>query len=71
MAKRGIKVIDLFCGIGGLSQGFVQEDFNVVAGFDVDETCRFAYQANNNSRFYNTDITALEGKKLKKLYGKS
>lgn len=71
MAKRGIKVIDLFCGIGGLSHGFVQEDFNVVAGFDVDETCRFAYQANNNSRFYNTDITTLESKKLKKLYGKS
>lgn len=27
MAKRGIKVIDLFCGIGGLSHGFVMEDF--------------------------------------------
>lgn len=32
MEKRGIKVIDLFCGIGGLSHEFVKGNFNVIAG---------------------------------------
>jgi DNA (cytosine-5)-methyltransferase 1 len=32
--KSGIKVIDLFCGIGGLSHGFVKEGFDVVAGIE-------------------------------------
>ena len=27
-------VIDLFCGCGGLSQGFTEADFNVVLGID-------------------------------------
>jgi DNA (cytosine-5)-methyltransferase 1 len=31
---KKVKVIDLFCGIGGLSHGFVREGFDVVAGID-------------------------------------
>lgn len=30
-------VIDLFCGAGGLSRGFYDEDFNIVLGIDNDE----------------------------------
>lgn len=71
MAKRGIKVIDLFCGIGGLSHGFVQEDFNVVAGFDVDDSCRYAYELNNKATFNNADISTLDEKVLTRLYGSS
>jgi len=37
-------VIDLFCGIGGLSHGFIQENFNVIAGFDTDNTCKYGYE---------------------------
>lgn len=69
MAKRGIKVIDLFCGIGGLSQGFVQEDFNVVAGFDNDSSCKYAYEVNNKAKFYTRDITSLSPDELLKLFG--
>lgn len=71
MAKRGIKVIDLFCGIGGLSNGFVQEDFNVVAGFDNDLTCKYAYETNNNAKFLLRDITTLSSNELEKLFGNS
>ena len=46
-----IAVIDLFCGIGGLSQGFVKEGFNVIAGFDIDNTCKYAYEINNRAVF--------------------
>jgi len=37
--KKEIKVVDLFCGIGGLSNGFYQEGFNVIAGYDTDMSC--------------------------------
>lgn len=69
MAKRGIKIVDLFCGVGGLSHGFVQEDFNVVAGYDVDPSCKYAYEANNNAHFRLKDITTLSASELEKLYG--
>lgn len=71
MAKRGIKVIDLFCGIGGLSYGFVQEDFNVVAGYDIDASCKYAYETNNHAKFHATDIAKISSRDLSKLYGKS
>ncbi len=35
-----IEVVDLFCGIGGLSYGMKQAGFHILAGFDLDHTCR-------------------------------
>ena len=66
-----IKTIDLFCGIGGLSHGFVREGFDVAAGFDTDETCRFAYEANNNATFFNKDVRDITGKELDALFGRA
>lgn len=40
--------VDLFCGIGGLTKGLHLSGINVAAGIDIDETCRFAYERNNN-----------------------
>ena len=34
--------IDLFCGAGGLTHGLLAEGVPVVAGIDVDATCRHA-----------------------------
>lgn len=45
-------VIDLFCGAGALTHGFVREGFNVVAGLDADESCRYAYESNNNGAIF-------------------
>ena len=42
-----IKVIDLFCGIGGLTHGLVKEGLDVVAGIDNDNSCKFGYEYNN------------------------
>lgn len=45
-------VVDLFCGIGGLSHGFVQEGLKVLAGVDFDETCKFAFEENNKGAVF-------------------
>jgi DNA (cytosine-5)-methyltransferase 1 len=44
-------VVDLFCGIGGLTHGFVREGFRVKAGYDLDVSCKFAYEENNDAPF--------------------
>ena len=44
--------IDLFCGIGGLTKGLSLAEIDVIAGFDNDSSCRFAYEENNDAVFY-------------------
>lgn len=61
-------VVDLFCGIGGLTRGFVKEGFDVAAGIDVDETCKYAYEKNNGAAFIKKDIERVTAAELTKLY---
>lgn len=61
-------VIDLFCGVGGLTHGLQLSGLNVVAGFDIEESCRYAYEHNNNSVFVNEDITQLSSEELAAYY---
>lgn len=41
-----LKVIDIFCGCGGLSCGFLQEGFKVVAGFDISKAALKTFKYN-------------------------
>ena len=50
------EVVDLFCGIGGISHGFRQACFDVRAGYDIDASCRFGYEINNAAKFIKTSI---------------
>lgn len=61
-------VVDLFCGVGGLTHGFVQEGFNVVAGIDVDSSCQFAYETNNGAEFIEQNVNQLTAAQLTALY---
>ncbi|MDP2940154.1 MAG: DNA cytosine methyltransferase [Candidatus Omnitrophota bacterium] len=63
-----IKVVDLFCGIGGLTHGLVLEGFNVVAGVDNDESCKYAFEKNNHSKFIHKDIADFSSAELEKIY---
>ena len=54
-----ISCVDLFCGVGGLTHGLANTGINVVAGYDIDEACRFAYEANNSSKFINKDVATV------------
>ncbi len=67
MAK--ISCIDLFCGAGGLTHGFVLEGLPVVAGIDMDPACRFPYETNNQARFIERDISTVTKKELLSLFG--
>lgn len=68
IAAEPAKVVDLFCGIGGLSHGLVLEGFKVVAGVDNDETCKFAFEKNNDAKFIRRNIARFTPKELKKLF---
>ena len=63
-----VQVVDLFCGVGGLTHGMIAAGLLVIAGFDNDETCRFAYEQNNETRFFNSDVKKITGAQINALY---
>ena len=70
--KSAPKAIELFCGCGGLSSGFLDAGFHVVAGFDKDRTSIEAYNYNHNYRGstgYRADLSACSGEELLKAAG--
>ena len=63
-----ISAIDLFCGVGGLTRGLQDAGIDVIAGVDVDPTCKYAYEANTNADFIHKDICEFTSDELSKLY---
>jgi len=61
-------VVDLFCGAGGLSHGFLLEGFEIAAGVDTDEHCRYAFESNNNAPFIRKDVAVLDGRTVRQLF---
>ena len=45
--KKKLKLVDLFCGAGGLSLGFGYEGFDIVLANDIDEECIQTYKYNH------------------------
>lgn len=48
MAKKKYNVLDLFCGCGGLSRGFIDAGFVVRLGIDVDEMALKSFEHNHD-----------------------
>lgn len=67
--KLKLKVIDLFCGIGGLSYGLIKEGLDVIAGIDNDESCKFGYEYNNKTKFIHKDILDVSTDEINQLFG--
>ena len=63
--------VDLFCGIGGLTHGVERAGIRVAAGIDIDTSCRYAYERNNDSMFINKGIESVSSKELMDLYPKN
>lgn len=66
------RAVDLFCGIGGLTHGLDRSGIEVCAGFDIDESCRFVYEANNaGTQFVTADIRDIGGDDLEPFFADS
>ena len=63
-----MSVVDLFCGAGGLSYGFLQEGFSIAAGIDLDEACRYAFETNNHAPFFCRDVAELDAAELESYF---
>ncbi|MBP3586346.1 MAG: DNA cytosine methyltransferase [Paludibacteraceae bacterium] len=67
-SNKTYEVIDLFCGIGGLSYGLKCQGMKILAGFDLDYTCQYAYETNTGGNFYYRDVKTISGDEINKLY---
>ncbi len=65
-----LAVVDIFCGVGGLTHGFILEGFNVIAGYDVDEESRYPYVHNNHAAFINKKVEDVSAEEIIGLYPK-
>jgi DNA (cytosine-5)-methyltransferase 1 len=64
------QVVDVFCGVGGLTLGFYLEGFTIVAGIDSDPFCKYAYEKNNHAKFIQADVSNLDSKVVADLFAK-
>lgn len=62
-----IGAVDLFCGVGGLTCGLQRANIDVVAGIDLDDSCKYSFEHNNNSKFIHKSIDKVTGKDIRKL----
>ena len=60
----------LFCGVGGLTYGIQKTGINVIAGYDIDEKSKFAYEYNNDATFILKDVKEIDDREISNLYPK-
>lgn len=65
-----ISAVDLFCGVGGLTHGLVKRGIEVTHGVDIDPQCSFPYEANNNAKFVECDVSNLTSANLSSFFPK-
>lgn len=63
------RVLDLFCGAGGFSLGFVLEGFEVVLGVDVEAVVAETYRGNLGIEVLCEDIRVVHSLDLKEMAG--
>lgn len=66
--KNDVSVVDLFCGIGGLTHGLVLEGLNVKVGYDIDNSCQYAYEKNNKAKFIRKSVSEIEKQEILEHY---
>ncbi|WP_306169276.1 DNA cytosine methyltransferase [Halomonas sp. MMSF_3323] len=63
-----IEAVDLFCGAGGLTAGLRKAQIQVRAGYDIEASCRFAYEHNNEATFVDKDVSKVSGTEVQSWY---
>lgn len=70
MRRSRLRVVDFFCGAGGMSQGMKMAGMKVVVGVDIDKNCKETYEANHpDAYFHQCDIRNARRTFLQKEYG--
>jgi len=59
--------VDLFCGVGGLTYGIQQTGIKVIAGIDIDTSCKHSFEHNNDAIFISKSVDDVTGKDVKRL----
>lgn len=59
-----VKVIDLFCGAGGLAYGLQAAGLTIAAGVDLDPACRYPFEQNCQGHFEEASVADLTGGQL-------
>lgn len=62
------EVVDLFCGVGALSHGLKLAGCKIVAGFDLDERCKYAFEKNNKADFIHRNVADMSATEILKCY---
>jgi DNA (cytosine-5)-methyltransferase 1 len=68
MPDPNVCAIDLFCGVGGLSHGLQEAGVSVVAGIDIDPSCRYPFETNIDAAFLGLDIRNVTAAHLDRLW---
>ena len=56
LMTRAPEVVDLFCGVGALSHGLKLAGCEILAGYDMDARCQYAFETNNGGKFFKRDV---------------
>ncbi len=66
-----MKVADLFAGVGGFSQGFINEGFDISFAIEYDKSIANSFKLNHlKTDVYSEDITTLDINELREKHGK-
>jgi DNA (cytosine-5)-methyltransferase 1 len=66
--KIAPEVVDLFCGVGALSHGLKLAGCKIVAGYDTDERCKYAFEQNNGGMFIERDVGQMSASEISTHY---
>ena len=64
------RVIDLFCGCGGMSKGLTDAGLNIIAGIDIWDKAVESYNKNFLHKAYCQDLTKFGPEKFNESYNK-
>lgn len=63
MKRNKYTVVDLFCGCGGISEGFRKEGFTIIGGVDFNKSATATFQNNfKDALVYTGDISEISNK---------
>jgi len=66
-----VSAVDLFCGVGGLTNGLANVGIDVRLGVDIYPACRFPYTANNKAKFLLKSVEDIHAQELESVFNKN